>query len=116
MVLSFNNANGIFTNSVEAKSIVLDVDRGISSGYGLAPLTIGFPSGTGDGKSLCFDRNSMQARTNDTVSDLYLNYYGGMVAVNAQNDSNGGLKVKQKMVIPIGAPSSLEDGCIWIEM
>ena len=57
----------------------------------------------------------MQARTNGTTSDLYLNYYGGMVAVNAQNNSDGGLKVSNKMVIPIGAPSSLQDGCIWIE-
>ena len=113
--LVFNNLNGMFTGSVEAKNLVLADDSGISSGYGLAPVTIGFPSGTGDGKSLCFDRNSMQAKTNGTVSELYLNYYGGMVAVNAQNNSDGGLKVNNKMVIPIGAPSSLEDGCIWIE-
>ena len=111
----FNNINGMFSGSIEAKNLVLAGDNGISSGYGLAPITIGFPSGTGDGKSLCFDRNSMQARTNDTVSDLYLNFYGGMVAVNAQNNSNGGLKVNNKMIIPIGAPSSLQDGCIWIE-
>ena len=111
----FNNINGMFSSSVEAKNLILAGDNGISSGYGLAPLTIGFPSGTGDGKSLCFDRNSMQARTNGTVSELYLNYYGGMVAVNAQNNSDGGLKVNNKMIIPIGAPSSLQDGCIWIE-
>ena len=95
--------------------LTLNGNNGISSGYGNAPLTIGFPSGTNDGKSLVFDRNSMQARTNDSTSTLYLNYYGGMVIVNEQNKSDGGLKVKQKMVIPIGAPSSLEDGCIWIE-
>ena len=112
----FSNVNGMFSGNIGAKSLVLDSDGGASpSTYGSEPLTIGFPSGTGDGQSLGFDRNSMQARTNDTVSDLYLNYYGGMVAVNAQNDSNGGLKVNNKMIIPIGAPSSLEDGCIWIE-
>ena len=111
----FNNINGMFSGSVDAKSLVLAGDNGISSGYGSAPLTIGFPSGTNDGKSLVFDRNSMQARTNDAVSELYLNYYGGMVAVNAQNNRDGGLKVNNKMVIPIGAPSQLEDGCIWIE-
>ena len=112
----FNNNNGMFTSNIKVNgSITLDSNNGISSGYGLSPLTIGFPSGTEDGKSLVFDRNSMQARTNDTTSDLYLNYYGGMVAVNAQNDSNGGLKVNNKMIIPIGAPSSLQDGCIWIE-
>ena len=111
----FSNSNGMFSSSVEAKNLVLAGDNGISSSYGLAPLTIGFPSGTGDGKSLCFDRNSMQARTNGTTSELYLNYYGGMVRVNEQDQSNSGLKVKQKMVIPIGAPSNLEDGCIWIE-
>lgn len=113
--IAFNNYNGMFSSNIEAKNLVLDSVNSISSGYGSAPLTIGFPSGTNDGKSLCFDRNSMQARTNGTVSELYLNYYGGMVIANEQNQSNGGLKVKNKMVIPIGAPSSLEDGCIWIE-
>ena len=57
----------------------------------------------------------MQVRKNGEASTMYLNYYGGMVVVNEQNQSNSGLKVKQKMVIPIGAPSSLEDGCIWIQ-
>ena len=157
--------------------LTLNGDNGISSGYGNAPLTIGFPSGTNDGKSLCFDRNSMQARTNDTASILYLNYYGGDVQIgtgnvtgskliiqgtcvssnsytdanpklefknndNSQNISltftdfdavqapasltlNGNqgneyfiapcIKANNKMRIPIGAPSSLEDGCIWIE-
>ena len=111
----FSNFNGMFTSNIGAKNLVLDSTYGISSGYGSTPLTIGFPSGTNDGKSLCFDRNSMQTRTNDAVSDLYLNYYGGMVSVNAQNNRDGGLKVNNKMIIPIGAPSSLEDGCIWIE-
>ena len=173
----FNNINGMFSGSVKAKNLVLDNVNGISSGYGSAPLTIGFPSGTNDGKSLCFDRNSMQARTNDAVSDLYLNYYGGNVQIGAGNvtgskltiqglcvssnsytdanpklvfkNDNGGqnisltftdydavqapasltlngnqgneyfiapcIKANNKMRIPIGAPSSLEDGCIWIE-
>ena len=173
----FSNNNGMFTSNIDAKNLVLAGDSGISSGYGLAPLTIGFPSGTGDGKSLCFDRNSMQARTNGAVSDLYLNYYGGNVQIGAGNvtgnkltiqgrcvssnsytDANPKLvfknddgaqnisltftdfdavqapasltlngnqgneyfiapciKANNKMRIPIGAPSSLEDGCIWIE-
>ena len=112
----FSNVNGMFTSNIKVNgNITLDSTNGISSGYGSEPLTIGFPSGTEDGKSLVFDRNSMQAKTNGTTSELYLNYYGGMVAVNAQNNSNGGLKVNGKMVIPIGAPSSLQDGCIWIE-
>ena len=117
----FNNINGMFTGNIDAPNIkangniTLNNSNGISAGYGSEPLTIGFPSGTGDGLSLGFDRNSMQARINGEASTMYLNYYGGMVVVNEQNQSNSGLKVKQKMVIPIGAPSSLEDGCIWIE-
>ena len=174
----FNNINGMFTGSAEAKNLVLAGDKGISSGYGLAPLTIGFPSGTGDGKSLYFDRNSMQARTNGAVSELYLNYYGGGVQIGSAGDVTGSkltiqgrcvssnsyadanpklvfmdedssqnisltftdfdavqppasltlngnqgneyfiapcIKANNKMRIPIGAPSSLEDGCIWIE-
>ena len=96
-------------------NITLDGDGGENlASYGSEPLSIGFPSGTGDGQSLGIDRNSMQVRINGAASNMYLNFYGGMVSVNEQNQSNGGLKVKQKMVIPIGAPSSLEDGCIWI--
>ena len=98
------------------RNITLDNSSGASlSTYGSEPLTIGFPSGTGDGQSLGFDRNSIQAKANDATNTMYLNFYGGMVKVNEQNKSDGGLKVKQKMVIPIGAPSQLEDGCIWIE-
>ena len=108
--LTANNYGGI-----TAKNLTLDSTNSISSGYGKAPLTIGFPNGTNDGKSLSFDRNSLQAWTNGSASTVYLNYYGGMVIVNEQNISDSGLKVKNKMVIPIGAPSSLEDGCIWIE-
>lgn len=120
--IAFNNRNGMFSSNIDAiyikanRNITLDGDGGASlSTYGSEPLTIGFPSGTGDGQSLGIDRNSMQVRINGAASDMYLNFYGGMVIVNYQNQSNGGLKVKNKMVIPIGAPSSLEDGCIWIE-
>ena len=94
------------------RNITLDGDGAAGpSTYGSEPLTIGFPSGV----SLGFDCNSIQARANGSASNMYLNYYGGMVILNDQNQSNGGLKVNNKMVIPIGAPSSLEDGCIWIE-
>ena len=119
--ITFNNANGMFSNNIDAKNIkangniTLDSVNGTLSGYGNEPLSIGFPSGTNDGLSLGFDRNSIQARASGEVSTMYLNYYGGMVVVNEQSKSNSGLKVKNKLIIPIGAPSSLEDGCIWIE-
>ena len=117
LTLNGNQGNEYFiAPNIKANgNITLDSSNGISSGYGKTPLTIGFPSGTNDGKSLSFDRNSMQARTNGAASTMYINYFGGMVVVNEQNLSDSGLKVKQKMVIPIGVPSSLEDGCIWIE-
>lgn len=104
-------------NIKASRNITLDSSSGTSlSTYGSEPLSIGFPSGTNDGQSLGIDRNSMQVRINGAASDMYLNFNGGMVNVNYQNQSNGGLRVKYKMVIPIGAPSSpLEDGCIWIE-
>ena len=96
--------------------LTLNGSNGASlSTYGSEPLTIGFPSGTSDGQSLGFDRNSIQAKANGATNTMYLNFYGGMVKVNEQNKSDGGLKVNNKLVIPIGAPSSLEDGCIWIE-
>ena len=118
LTLNGNQGNEYFIapNIKANRNITLDSASGASlATYGTEPLTIGFPSGTGGGASLGFDRNSIQARTNGEASIMYINFYGGMVHVNEQNISNGGLKVKQKMVIPIGAPSSLEDGCIWIE-
>ena len=106
----------ISSGNIEANNLTLPATTSANLGaYGKDSLSIGFPSGTGDGVSLGFDRNSMQARANGSASVMYLNYYGGMVHVNETNKSDGGLKVKNKMVIPIGAPSSLEDGCIWIE-
>ena len=114
--IAFNNLNGMFSGNIEANNLTLPATTSANLGaYGKDSLSIGFPSGTGDGLSLGFDRNSMQARANGSASAMYLNYYGGMVHVNETNKSDGGLKVKNKMVIPIGAPSSLEDGCIWIE-
>ena len=114
--IAFNNLNGMFSGNIEANNLTLPATTSANLGaYGKDSLSIGFPSGTGDGLSLGFDRNSMQARANGSASVMYLNYYGGMVHVNETNKSDGGLKVKNKMVIPIGAPSSLEDGCIWIE-
>ena len=118
LTLNGNQGNEYFIapNIKVNRNITLDGSNGVGPGtYGSEPLTIGFPNGTSSGISLGFDRNSIQARRNGEASILYLNYYGGMIAVNEQNQSNGGLKVKQKMVIPIGAPSQLEDGCIWIE-
>ena len=118
LTLNGNQGNEYFIapNIKATRNITLDsVEGATTSTYGLEPLTIGFPSGTGDGQSLGFDRNSIQAKRNGEVNVLYLNYHGGIVSVNEPNNGNGGLKVKQKMVIPIGAPSSLEDGCIWIE-
>ena len=118
LTLNGNQGNEYFIapNIKATRNITLDSLEGAStSTYGLEPLTIGFPSGAVDGQSLGFDRNSIQAKRNGGANSLYLNYHGGMVSVNEPNNSNGGLKVKQKMVIPIGAPSSLEDGCIWIE-
>lgn len=118
LTLNGNQGNEYFIapNIKANRNITLDGASGAGPGtYGSEPLTIGFPSGTGDGQSLGFDRNSIQARTKDSASIMYLNYHGGMVHVNELDRSDGGLKVKNKMVIPIGAPSSLENGCIWIQ-
>ena len=116
LTLNGNQGNEYFIapNIKVNNNLTLDSTNGISSGYGKAPLTIGFPSGTGDGLSLGFDRNSMQVKRNGETSTMYLNYYGGMVVVNEQSLSDGGLKVKQKMVIPTSAPANKENGCIWI--
>lgn len=81
------------------------------SGYGKEPLSIGDATGLNIG----IDGDDIQARSNGAAAALSLNYYGGMVYVSSAGKSNGGLKVSNKLVIPIGAPATLEDGCIWIE-
>ena len=53
----------------------------------------------------------------DTMEYRFCNYSGDTSkSVLMAGSFNGTTaKVSSKMVIPIGAPSSLEDGCIWIE-
>ena len=118
LTLNGNQGNEYFIapNAKINNNLTLPANTSANLGaYGEDSLSIGFPSGTGDGQSLGFDRNSMQVRKDGAASTMYLNYYGGMVHVNELGRSDGGLKVNNKLVIPIGAPSQLEDGCIWIE-
>ena len=86
---------------------------------------------------ICFSRNSdLSLKTSDyTFGDetytVGTNYYGGSntnvsIWFTPQSTIKDGayisrqitateIKANNKLVIPIGAPSSLEDGCIWIE-
>ena len=80
----FSSYNGIFSSNA-------DIANNLSAGS----LTTG----------------KIQAENRGIVS---LNSNGGMVIVNSTNNTTGGLRVKQKMVIPIGEPSDLENGCIWV--
>ena len=80
------------------------------SGYGAEPLSIG----VGSNLNVGMDYNSIQARNNGAASSLDLNYYGGMVRVNAQGLANGGLKVGGRLTIPTSAPSNPQAGDIWI--
>ena len=85
----------------------------------------------------CFSRDSdLSLHTSnytygDEVYTIGTNYYGGSntnvsIMFTPQSTIKDGayssrpitasvIKASSKMVIPIGAPSSLEDGCIWIE-
>ena len=85
----------------------------------------------------CFSRNAdLSLKTSDYtfVDETYTvgtNYYGGsnsnvgVVFIPQSTITEGAyssrpitaprIKADYRMVIPIGAPSSLEDGCIWIE-
>ena len=53
----------------------------------------------------------------DTMQYIFCNYSDdtSKSVIKAGSFIGGTAKVSSKMVIPIGAPSSLEDGCIWIE-
>ena len=53
----------------------------------------------------------------DTMSYIFCNYSGdtSKSVLKAGSFDGTTAKASSKMVIPIGAPSSLEDGCIWIE-
>ena len=85
-------------------------DKKKLDGIGSTPLSIG----SSTSKNLNIDTSEIQAKNNGSVSTLHLNNNGGMVVVNDTNNTMGGLRVKQKMVIPIGEPSDLENGCIWV--
>ena len=53
----------------------------------------------------------------DTMLYIFCNYSGdtSKSVLKAGSFDGHTAKVSSKLVIPIGAPSSLEDGCIWIE-
>lgn len=86
------------------------------SNFGLEPLSIGDASG----KNIGIDGDDIQARNNGNASSLDLNYYGGMVHVNAQGLNDGGLLVGGRLLvngrlnIPTSAPSKPERGDIWL--
>ena len=82
---------------------------GLSS-YGKDPLSIGPSSGANIG----IDGDDIQARNNGVASSLDLNYYGGLVRVNAASLTNGGLLVGGRLNIPTSAPSNPTKGDIWL--
>ena len=82
---------------------------GLSS-YGKDPLSIGPSSGANIG----IDGDDIQARFNGNASSLDLNYYGGLVRVNAASLTNGGLQVGGRLNIPTSAPSNPSKGDIWL--
>ena len=107
-----NDNTTTYSNATTTTSGLMSAaDKKKLDGIGSTPLSIG----SSTGKNLNIDTSEIQAKNNGSVSTLYLNNNGGMVVVNDTNNTTGGLRVKQKMVIPIGEPSQLEDGCIWIE-
>ena len=107
-----NDNNITYSNATTTTSGLMSAaDKKKLDGIGSTPLSIG----SSTGKNLNIGTSEIQAKNNGSVSTLYLNNNGGMVVVNDTNNTTGGLRVKQKMVIPIGEPSQLEDGCIWIE-
>lgn len=121
------NGNGgkVVINDTKASNGGLQVDGnttlqgnsnvGLSS-YGKDPLSIGPSSGANIG----IDGDDIQARFNGNASSLDLNYYGGLVRINAQGLANGGLqvagslRVSGHLNIPTIAPSNPERGDIWL--
>lgn len=86
------------------------------SNYGKEPLSIG----TATGENIGIDGDDIQARFNGNASSLDLNYYGGLVRINAQDLTNGGLmvggslRVSGHLNIPTIAPTNPERGDIWL--
>ena len=121
------NGNGgkVVINDTKASNGGLQVDGnttlqgnsnvGLSS-YGKDPLSIGPSSGANIG----IDGDDIQARFNGNASSLDLNYYGGLVRINAQGLANGGLqvagslRVSGHLNIPTIAPTNPERGDIWL--
>lgn len=106
-----NDNNTTYSNATTTTSGLMSAaDKKKLDGIGSTPLSIG----SSTSKNLNIDTSEIQAKNNGSVSTLHLNNNGGMVVVNDTNNTMGGLRVKQKMVIPIGEPSDLENGCIWV--
>ena len=94
-----------------ASGLVLRNTASVSvTSFGREPLSIG----TVTGDNIGIDGDNIQARNNGAAAPLDLNYYGGMVRVNAQGLTNGGLQVGGRLNIPTSAPSNPQKGDIWL--
>ena len=102
-----NSSGGL---KVEGNTTVLGLTNVDLDTHGKEPLSIGDAAY----KNIGIDSDDIQARSNGAASSLDLNYYGGMVRVNAQGLANGGLKVGGRLTIPTSAPSNPQAGDIWI--
>ena len=111
----FNNINGMFSGNIDAKNISGKVSTAgtADSLFYSHGNEINFKGGA---QPQCWF-NYRNADTEgpspvDTMEYRFCNYSGD---TSKSVLIAGTTKASSKMVIPIGAPSSLEDGCIWIE-
>ena len=116
----FNNINGMFTGNIDAKNISGKASTAESANYLFYTHTneINFKGGA---QGSCYF-NYRNADTDgpspvDTINYMFCNYSNdtSKSVLKAGSFDGTTAKASSKMVIPIGAPSSLEDGCIWIE-
>ena len=118
--IAFNNQNGMFSSNIDAKNISGKASTAESANYLFYTHgnEINFKGGA---QPRCWF-NYRNADTEgpspvNTMEYRFCNYSGdtSKSVLMAGSFDGATAKASNKMVIPIGAPSQLEDGCIWIE-
>ena len=115
----FNNINGMFSGSIDAKNLVIGNSNATGNKLTIQGRCVSSNSYTDANPKLVFKDDDGSQNISLTFTDFDAVQAPASLTLNGNQGNEyfiaPCIKANNKMRIPIGAPSSLEDGCIWIE-
>ena len=115
----FSNVNGMFSGNIGAKNLVIGSSNATGSKLTIQGRCVSSNSYTDTNPKLEFKNDTGDQNISLTFTDFDAVQPPASLTLNGSQGNEyfiaPCIKANNKMRIPIGAPSSLEDGCIWIE-